>query len=218
MNHALDQIPESVLEIREDSIAKQSISDGYNDNSTSPQLFDAPSYFDNYPFDDIVFQGLKGYEPYFSGLGYDTTSTAMSSPTTYPTSAMSLPAGAGQEFPFRTRTDPPVPPPMISMSSSSITNQFNESFPCPNQVSADIGIGPCKEADLSAEAQIQSVRNSQLEKVSDSRCTCFRRSLTVNSDGLKIGTLNALSGNGKNPTQITWSESSCGFGKSTIQH
>jgi hypothetical protein len=217
MNPTLEQIPEPVLEIGGNNIAKQPISDEYNDNSTSPRLFDAPSYFDNYPFDGIVFQSLKGYEPYFSGLGYDSTSTAMSSPTTYPTSAMSLPTGAGQEFPFRTGTDPPVPPPMVSMSNSSITNQFNESFPSPNQASADIGFGPSKEADLSEGAQIQSVRNSQLEKVSDSRCTCFHKSLTVNSGGLKIGTLNVLSGNGKNPTQITWSESSCVFGKSTIQ-
>lgn len=217
MNPALEQIPESVLEIGENSIAKQSISDEYNDNSKSPQLSDAPSYFDNYHFDEIIFQSLKGYEPYFSGLGYDTTSTVMSNLTTYPTSAMSLPAGAGQEFPFRTQSDPPVPPPIVSMSNSSITNQFNESFPCPNQVSADIGFEPSKEADLSAGVQVQSVRNSQLEKVGDSRCTYFRRSLTVGSGGLKIGTLNALSGNGKNPTQTTWSESSYVFGKSTIQ-
>lgn len=90
---------------------------------------------------------------------------------------------------------------MDAMPSPS-TNPFNKSFPFPSQASTDISFAPGKELNSGAANPIQSVRNAQLEKVSDSRFPCFRRFLTDYSDGLKTGTLNVLSESGRSRVQI----------------
>lgn len=162
MNSISDKISDSIPDLIEDGSSKQSIPDDYQSISTSQQPFDPSSYFDNPPFDDGLFRSFKGYEPYHSGLGYDPATTAMPSPTIHATSATCLPPGRNQEFPFRTRSDPQVP-----QSISAISSSFNEWLPSPNQYSADIGFGTSNEMESGAGTQIQSVRNSQLEKVCD---------------------------------------------------
>jgi len=201
MNPASEKSLESIRNITEDGNAKFSASDGYRGISISPQPFDAQSYSDNCPFDDVFFQSFKGLEPCLYGLEYDPTSTAISSPSTCPTLATRQPSATSQEFPFRTRNDPGDPQPMAAMSSPSIRKQCKDSLPSPNQISLNIGFGLSNETDSNAKAQIQSVRNSQLEKVNDISSHPSTL-LTYYSDGLKIGTLNVLSGSGRNPTPI----------------
>jgi hypothetical protein len=216
MNPVPDQNSEHTLDIVEVGSANYSILDEYQGISTSHHPFDPSTYFSNIPLDDDFFQGLKGHEPYFYDLRNRLSSTPLSSPSAYLTLAASLPSGKNGEFPFPARTDPQVPRPMDTMSSPS-TNPFNESFPFPSQVSADTSFGPGKELDSGAATPIQSVRNNQLEKVSDSLFPYFHRFLTDSSDGLKTGTLNVLSGSGRSPIRIAWSESSYVFGRSTTQ-
>lgn len=201
MNPVPDQNSKSTLDIGEDGSPKYSILDDYQGISTTHRSFDASTYFNNNPFDDALFQGFKGYEPCLYGFINKSPSTPMPSPSANLTSATSLLFGTNREFSFQTQTDPQVPKPMDAMPGPS-TNSLNESFPLPSQVSADISFGPGKELDSGAGAPIQSVRNNQLEKASDSRLPFFHRSLSSCSDGLKTGTLNVLSGSGRNPIRI----------------
>jgi hypothetical protein len=167
MNPVPDLKSESTLDTGENDSAKDSSLDDYHGISTSHQPFDPSAYFDNYAFDDVFFQGLKGYESYHFGLGYGSPSTLISSPSAYPTSVTSLPSGTDHEFPFRTRTGSQIPQPMDAMPSPS-TNSLNESFPSPSQ-----SFGPSKETGSGVGAPVQTVRNSQLEKVSNFRLLSF---------------------------------------------
>jgi hypothetical protein len=169
--------PKSILDTMESSSAGYSIPDEYQGISISHQPLDPAEYFSNSPLDDVIWQGLKGYETYLYGLVNGPPSTPIPSPLTYFTQNTNLPTGTIRDFQYRTQYDPQIPQPMETMPSPS-TYQFNESFPFPNQVSADITFKLGEKLDSGAPIPVHSVRYDQLEKVSDLRLPCLGRSLT----------------------------------------